>query len=161
MAVLCILAWVPTIMSQFPPIPNGGEDQLAQSGYGGTPLPGQFYVAANGRHIMQYASSSKYKLVASLYFDDGAQAEIDAPNLQKSAPYDLSDRELIEIAIKPSPGYIQSFNGRMVKGGTKFALLLVPNNVSPSNFSTIREAQKLGASYLWGGAVAGPQTVPR
>lgn len=147
MAVLAAISWIPYfLVHQSEELRNDGMDHLAVTGWGGDRDlgPGYLYVMADGNHFLPYRS--KYKLLSLCITWDGLSDIVDAAPLYKSYAFDIKPGP-IKLGIKPLVDKI----------GPNYALLALPIGVEPSSFSTIRQAQAMGAKFVWGGASVPPQ----
>lgn len=85
-----------------------------------------------------------YRLVGVAMRWNGTSDQMDWKPIEKSGPYDISTDQSQFIFIQDDAGFL-SGNGTLVE---QFFLLLVPRNIQPDQFSTLREAENLGAQIL-------------
>lgn len=84
----------------------------------------------------------KYKLATACFIYDGSVPILDAPSVQVSNLYDIINGNVTMRIL-----FGDAFNRYRAEhhaSGIDIALLLVPNGVSPSQFSTLRQARALG-----------------
>jgi len=145
MAIMVVLCWIPYFLNQSTEVSFDGADSMAVVGWGGSEElgPGKFFVTANGGRYFTYRNSYRFMTFCLVY--DGLRDELDAPIIGKSAPYDIT-RGLVRTVIVPPSGGC----------GPNFGLLLIPRELDPGGFSTVRQAQALGAKFAWKGAAVNP-----
>jgi hypothetical protein len=97
------------------------------------------YLLVNGK--MLQSRRDNYKMAIGCFLYNGVQDILDAPNVQVSDLYDIKD-SYTPIRLIFSDGFNQY---RREKGpyGIYIALLNVPNGVSISQFTTLRQARSL------------------
>jgi len=122
-------------------IPRSPSDPvIVQSG-----VAANFLIANGDALIKTRYAARKYRLVAISFFYDGLIDARDVKDLSKSGAFDISKGE-ITLRIPWTDQYLRRF----LRGdrGTNYYLLLVPKNLSPSDFDTIRQATEKGAIVL-------------
>ena len=108
-------------------------------GYG-TDGPNSCAMVVSGKVLLSL--SKGYKLAVGCFIYDGSVYVLDAPGLQVGNLYDITADQTRLMAK-----WGDSFNRyRVEKGATglNIALLIVPNGVQPSQFTTLRQARALG-----------------
>jgi hypothetical protein len=118
-----------------------GPGQIAS--YPGPPVTATFEHIA-GHLLFRYRS--RYKLVGVCFHANTIASDVRDRVLQKSVAYDIVD-EPEALRIDLDEGFQKE---ELSVRGTSYALLLVPKNVSPSQFSTIRQAEAMGAVMVQG-----------
>lgn len=144
---LVALVWVPWMLTLWTSrqINNDGSDAAAVVGWGGAGRPGLFHVTANGSHLLPY--ESEYKLLAFSTFYDGTQNPQDVEFFKKSSVYDIMSGN-IHMGMLFDEDELKT-----KRGALNFGLSMIPNGLNPGSFSTVNEAQALGAKFIWKGAV--------
>jgi len=104
-------------------------------------------VETDGTFLSSYQKDYRLAAVAFRYYGNGDIK--DASNLQKSGLYDIENGK-ITIFIHLDEQFMRTMQHGEIR--TNYFLLLVPNKVQPSQFSTLRQAESLGAKILQGGA---------
>ncbi len=105
-------------------------------------------VKVNGDLLQHF--SDRYNLVAICFIWDGKEDFIDSDGISKSAAFDITSGE-ISMLVPWNEKFIATVEQHGY-GQTNYGVLLVPKNVSPDSFSSIRSAQKKGAKLLEHGA---------
>jgi hypothetical protein len=100
-------------------------------------------ITADGRLL--YNQRNKYELAGIAFDYFGTQDPKDTTDLSKSSLYDIQNGD-IHISIPLSETLIA--DKQQGKAGTNFMLLLVPKGVRMEQFSTIHQAEALGAKVL-------------
>lgn len=138
---LAALAWIPYFLQSSDGIPNDGSYRQAILSWGSSSeLPASVVqVTASGDELQKYTSDFKLQAVANLGFRGD---RLDAPFLFRSAVFDIV-RGPIRLTIERTQN----------STGVNLALLMIPNGVDPSKYSTIRQMQSAGAKFLWAGSV--------
>jgi hypothetical protein len=100
------------------------------------------YVTADGNLLSKTKYRKSYKVMAVCFFWDGLEDALDVKGISKSGLFDI-DKGPIEIRIPWNEEYIR----RVAHGerGSSLDLLLVPDNLSPTSFDSVREAVAHGA----------------
>jgi hypothetical protein len=101
-----------------------------------------------GQIIQPYADS--YNLLGVAAHVKPGTLPVDATGLLKSRAEDIKNET--ETLIIP---VTDQFNQDFAVGRTFYGLFLIPKILNPADFSTIRQAEKIGIKTLWGGG--GPQ----
>ena len=144
---LAVTSWL-LVPKQISTPPNDGMDTSAIVGFGSTGM-GMFFVNANGNSLLSY--SPKYQLVAFCAFPDPLKDPKDIVLFEKSGRYDIRPTTL-QIGIKYDVNkFLETMARKERDDGINFGLLLVPNGMNVDSFSTIRQAQSMGARFLWRG----------
>jgi hypothetical protein len=106
-------------------------------------------VQIDGEPLLPYKDD--YKIIAIAWHNIGALDDNDVSDLNKSDPHDILEGN-INISIIVS----DKFLGDLVDGmhGTDYAGLLIPNKIRTDQFSTIRQAESVGAIVI--GRAGGP-----
>jgi pimeloyl-ACP methyl ester carboxylesterase len=87
----------------------------------------------------------RYKVAAVCFFYDGKQDPKDTTGISKSAAFDIVD-SIIEIVIPWNDQFLNTLkNGAK---GTNYVLLLLPKDLLPSQFDSLREATDKGAVMM-------------
>lgn len=111
--------------------------------------PYQVQLVADGGRILSHNSSfqSDYRLGLVCFRTDKTKDFRDIDRLQKSALYDVGDRA-VHIVVTVDDVYVEEWE----RGArlTYYFLFLVPRGVGMSDFSTIRQAEALGAIQIAG-----------
>lgn len=138
MAILVVLAWVPYFLTT----PSAPPDPVSAWGMDAQFVPSRpvMQMLVNQDGLAKYRAKYRMVAVAFHYYGDGDVK--DTTGLQKSGLFDIGTGQQ-KILIRPGDEYTQA----LLKGdhGTFYALLLVPNGITLAQFSTLREAQRLGA----------------
>ena len=95
MAILCVLAWIPYLLSIPGDMSDDGSDSAAIRYYGGTASDGVYRITANGAKFYKY--TAKYKFVGAMFVTTGFENKADA-RLSTSSPYDISNGS-VDITI--------------------------------------------------------------
>jgi len=90
--------------------------------------------------------SNDYKLVAVCFHADGREDFKDARGVSKSGKFDIRPGQ-IEMPIYWNDQFVSELKPT-TRGGTNYAVLLVPLNVTTDSFTSIREAISEGAKLL-------------
>ena len=109
--------------------------------------PGFQEVDVNGG--LYQSCKSKYKVVAMCFRWNGVGDVLDAEGLQKSDAITIRS-ERISILIQTDSKFYESV--MRDSGCTDYAVILVPNEVNTTMFSTLRQAYALGAQKVWYGS---------
>jgi hypothetical protein len=138
-ALLAVITWVPWLygLSQRPSFGPGRFE------YGSLP-DGRLFIA---QEIQEDRPDRKIIAIAFHYY--GNVDINDAPGLQKSKPFDFRKGVQLMI-IEPD----EAFKDEVKRGmsGTNFMTLDIPAGVTEDQFSTLRQAYKLGARLMVGAA---------
>ena len=97
-------------------------------------------VIADGRGLQPYTHS--HRLGAVAFHAIPPQDYMDNHNLQKSELHDIANDDEIQILIPAGEKFVSEFSAGM--RGTNYSVLLVPNGVNMSDFSTLRQAVAMG-----------------
>jgi hypothetical protein len=87
----------------------------------------------------------RYKVAAVCFFYDGKQDPKDTPGISKSAAFDIVD-EIIVIVIPWNDQFLNILKAGAK--GTNYVLLLLPKDLLPSQFDSLREATDKGAIMM-------------
>ena len=104
-------------------------------------------INANG-HLLLQRFGADYRIAGVAFHYFGTGDIKDSTGLQKSGLFDLEDRQ-INMYIFPD----QKFTQEVVQahlGATTYFLLVIPKSVRLDQFSTVRQAESLGAIALDG-----------
>lgn len=106
-------------------------------------------LTVDGRMLSRF--SERYKLVGACFRWNGTTDCKDVTDISKSGTFDIGDGP-VEMAIPWNSRYLSE----IVRGDreTTYVLLLVPKNLSPSEFNSVRSALAKGARVLQ--SVGGP-----
>jgi hypothetical protein len=100
-------------------------------------------VEVDGTRLRRYMD--RYRVAAVCFHWDGMQDVSDTKGISKSAVFDIISGP-IQIAIPWNDQFIRE--GENGATGTGYILLLLPKNLSPFKFETVREATDKGAVIL-------------
>ena len=129
------------------PIPDDGQDPVAVTGWGKADAPGMFYIGVNSSQIRSYTPPG-FRIVGVVFVMTGDIPMRDVP-VSKSAALDIENSDFY-VPIKVDRSTLPP-DGTRVIATMHYALLLVPERLNPDRFKTIREAQELGAKFIWHG----------
>ena len=117
--------------------------------WGSSPQLDYVEMVANGSKLQRF--KSRYRLAAICFKYDGKSDYLDLETILKSNPYDIRTGP-IEILIPVT----FEFKKELFYGGkgSNYVLLLVPNQVTTSQFRTLRQAYALGIKRI--GGTSGP-----
>ena len=104
--------------------------------------PNSCFLLVNPKALLPYKKDYKVSIACFVY--DGTMNVLDAPNLQVGNLYDINEAD--SAYLKEVWG--DSFNEYRKQHGTSatwIALLVVPNGVQTSQFTTLRQARSFGA----------------
>ena len=139
MAFLALLTWVPWIVGfWFPATVAGGRVEY------GNLNDGRLYIT---RDIAEDKPDRKIIAVAFHYF--GKVDINDQVGLQKSRPFDYRKGTQF-ITISPDSIFFDEV--RNGASGTNYMLLDVPQGITEDQFSTLRQAYKIGAKLMFSAA---------
>jgi hypothetical protein len=88
------------------------------------------------------AYRAQYRLAIGCFIWDQTSDLFDAPNVQISSLYDIADKE-IAMRISYSGAYLHFLSEHRAHA-MEIVVFLVPNEVSTSEFATLRQARALG-----------------
>jgi hypothetical protein len=133
--LLASLTWVPWVYG----LVVQEATPLVAINYGVLP-DGNYFI----RPVMKDTKPGK-KLIGLVFHWKGEVDILDTKGLQKSEPYDYTKGEKF-LLITPD----EQFRADVQRGdaGTNYWVLEVPDNIDKTQFSTIRQAQKLGAKIV-------------
>lgn len=100
---------------------------------------GDCHMDVNGDALAAY--KSEYRMVLACFVTDGTQGILDASNLRLSKEYDIADGGVFLRAVF-SDAYSQTLKTQAIHT-MWLALLLLPSNVEPDQFKTLRQARNL------------------
>jgi hypothetical protein len=129
---MAVLTWMPWIFSSYP--------QTMHVQYGNLP-DGRLYIS------MEVPEDKPGRKIIGVAFHYRGNVDVnDAGGLQKSKPYDYRKGTQF-LSIEPD----QIFSDEVRRGlsGTNFAAFNVPEGITEDQFSTLRQAYKLGAKLIF------------
>jgi hypothetical protein len=146
MVLAIILSWVPYFVVANVTLP----DPIVH--WGGAPQfgPNTVEIIVNGSKLL--SKKSRYKVAAVCFHYVSRGDYVDSANLQKSRLFEIRD-ELETIPIPVDSAFVYEWQTQNISPTSYFGLL-VPNDVSMDQFSTLRQAFALGVLSL--GGKAGP-----
>jgi hypothetical protein len=112
-------------------------------GYG-MDTPNSCYGSVQGAQLTKIRS--EYKLAIGCFLWDGTMDRLDAPNVQVSNLYDIT-ASLVTARVTFGPGF-EKYREEQHAAGILVSVFLVPNGVSVSQFTTLRQARSLGVHIL-------------
>ena len=104
--------------------------------------PPRLHATLNTSRLINFKESHKLMLVC--FHWDGRTDQLDAKQIIKSNPYDITS-DSVTLFVEPPSEFFQSIR-------TMYNVLLVPNELKPEQFSSVREALVAGARVLWKGS---------
>ncbi len=130
---------------QHQPFPEfDAPQEIVYSSYGSDGPNSCYYDVYGKTFLSRYKG---YKLAVGCFVWDSSVDVLDAPSLQVGNLYDISTNK---IRLRATWG--DSFNEYRIKknlgGVMNLAILLVPNGVQPSQFTTLRQARAFGVHIL-------------
>ena len=153
MVALVLLAWISRIVSQF------GDKPLIEKAFGpyqSTIDPStrkftaiELFVYVDGNELLRYSDS--YKMVGIAFHNYGNEDPDNISDLQKSAEYYIHSGNQ-QLLIPVSKQFLEEVNrgDRM----TTYALVLMPDDLSVNDITTLHHAKEIGAKVF--GIGAGP-----
>ncbi len=107
------------------------------------------HMHVDGNAILSYKDN--YRVIGIAFHASGAVDMKDIDSLNKTGPHDIAAGD-----IPMTIDFDSKFLDEMSHGvrGTNYTALLIPNTVEPSQFSTIRQAESMGAIII--GRASGP-----
>jgi hypothetical protein len=134
---LALLTWARWVYGLiFPPTPEAISDYAY-----GTVQTGDEYILA----FLKQTKKDK-KVIGLAFHYDGRQDVKDTAGLQKSKPYDY-DQGRVMMIIDPDQTFRNQRAMRM--RGTNYYVIEVPDGLAPEQFSTLRQAEKLGGKVIF------------
>jgi hypothetical protein len=114
--------------------------------YGGLNPHERGFIGAEVRGDLLFDYRNKFKVAVVAYKWDGLIDINDAPNLQKSNLFDITNNREIRIKIKMNEEFVDELRkGHLM---TNYSILLVPNGVTMDQFTTLRQAKALGIKVM-------------
>jgi len=139
----------------FPPEFDDPNNLPLMTGYG-LDTPSSCF--ANLQSKILLAHRSDYKVAIGCFLWDGTVDRLDAPNVQVSNLYDIVDGE---TALRVTWGEVfNKYRQEQHAVGIIVAVFIVPNGVSITQFTTLRQARALGVRIPSAGIAKSFQPVP-
>jgi|SRR5579885_3203719 len=105
-------------------------------------------VTANGDRFWPWRD--KYKFASGCLVYDGLGDPLDAHQLQVSQLHDIrKGRE--DLLVKWSPSFLEMIQTRKVTS-LNYVLMLIPNQINPGSFDTLRQAKAMGVRVVFNAA---------
>jgi hypothetical protein len=150
LAVLVALAWWPDIAERLnqPTLQNpakagwGARTAITESGTSRLKEL-TLFVTLDGAYLNRYAEN--FSMIAVAVHYRGDRDLDDVAITEKSAVYGIHDEQEL-LLIKTSQTFIDEVNAGL--RNTTYFVVLVPNGLTPENFTTFRQAKHLGAIVL-------------
>jgi hypothetical protein len=107
----------------------------------GNVIAAVLYTSVDGSEIYKYAQMRV--MVAGFHWKPDRDVD-DVDDLQKSAAYDIR-KEIIHFQIKADQKFINQYN---MDAPNNYALIILPRDLTPQNFATLRQAKTAGAKVI-------------
>lgn len=140
MLVLCILSWIPYVLSKNSELTK----QIMMQQWGMMP-GGQIYALVDTSSIVDLKKSHYLVLIARIV-DPSVDESLD-DRIEKSSPFEITGGA-IELLFVASPSFMSRLS---VPGLVREYLVEIPKNVSPSRIATLSNLESMGGRILGAG----------